>query len=56
MSDIVTRENRRMFYLRVCRKAIWGGLPTYFEEDLQRVQHGCLDIIGLTGQLNEQRI
>ena len=71
VSDIVTRANKRMYYLRVCRKAnlpkdiglttfltkirplleyaspIWGGLPTYLEEDLQRVQNRCLNIIGL---------
>ena len=72
VSDIVTRANKRMYYLRVCRKAnlpkdiglttfltnfrplfeyaspIWGGLPTYLEKDLQRVQNKCLDIIGLS--------
>ena len=26
---------------------IWGGLPGYLEEDLQRVQDRCLHIIGL---------
>ena len=71
MSDIVSRANKRMYYLRVCRKAslpkdiglttfltkirslleyaspIWRGLPTYLEEDFQRLQNRCLDIIGL---------
>ena len=25
----------------------WGGLPIYLEEDLQRVQNRCLNVIGL---------
>lgn len=71
VSDIITRANKRIYYIRVCRKAnlpkdigltifltkirplleyaspIWDGLPLYLEEDLQRVQNRCLDIIGL---------
>ena len=26
---------------------VWGGLPIYLEEDLQRVQNRCLNVIGL---------
>ncbi|KAK2555701.1 hypothetical protein P5673_022734 [Acropora cervicornis] len=26
---------------------VWGGLPIYLEEDLQRVQNRCLSVIGL---------
>ena len=26
---------------------VWGGLPIYLEEDLQRVQNKCLNVIGL---------
>ena len=71
VSDIVKKANKRMYYLRVCRKAdlpkdvglttfltkirplleyaspIWGGLPAYLEEDIERVQNRCLDVIGL---------
>ena len=25
---------------------VWGGLPIYLEEDLQRVQNRCLNVIG----------
>ena len=30
---------------------VWGGLPVYLEEDLQRVQNRCLNVIGLLGIL-----
>ena len=26
---------------------VWGGLPIYLEEDLQRVQNRCLNVTGL---------
>ena len=26
---------------------VWGGLPIYLEEELQRVQNRCLNVIGL---------
>ena len=26
---------------------VWGGLPIYLEEDLQRAQNRCLNVIGL---------
>ena len=27
--------------------SVWGGLPIYLEEDLQRVQSKCLNVTGL---------
>ena len=27
---------------------IWGGLPGYLKDDLERIQNRCLDIIGLS--------
>ena len=32
---------------------IWGGLPSYFTEDIERVQKRCLDIIGLLRNIIE---
>ena len=26
---------------------VWGGLPIYLEEDVERVQNRCLNVIGL---------
>ena len=70
-SDLRRKANKRLFFLRECRKAIlpkevgisvycsklrplleyaspvWGGLPKYLADDLQRVQDRSLGIIGL---------
>ncbi|KXJ28316.1 Iron/zinc purple acid phosphatase-like protein [Exaiptasia diaphana] len=71
VSELITRANKRIHCLRVCRKAnlpkdvgltiyatkirpllehastIWDSLPDYLIDDLERVQHRCLKIIGL---------
>ena len=68
--DIVARANKRLYFLRVCRKAnlptevglttyiskirplrgyaspVWGGLPKYLADDLQRIQNRSMDILG----------
>ena len=70
-NETVKKANRRLHYLRDCRKAqlpsdvsttvyctkirpllecaspVWGGLPEYLANEIQRVQNRSLDIIGV---------
>ena len=72
INGIVARANKRLYVLRVCRKAnlptevglttyitkirpllefaspIWGDLPKYLADDLQRIQNRAMDIPGLS--------
>ena len=71
INETVKKANKRLHYLRDCRKAqlpsdvgttvyctkihplleyastVWGGLPEYLANEIQRVQNRSLDIIGV---------